>query len=117
MIVSQAVSIDSGPAGGLEQTTSKRPAAARRAAAAIFAVIAETRDLARRACQLARVEYDELPFALDPIAARDAGMGYVTKPLKLARGDMAEMGRAPRRLSGRRPRGRPPPRPLPRTRS
>lgn len=67
----------------------------------IFAVIAETRDQARRACTLARVEYDELPFALDAIAARDAGLGYVTKPLKLARGDMAELDRAPRRLSGR----------------
>ncbi|MDT1064767.1 xanthine dehydrogenase molybdopterin binding subunit [Paracoccus sp. CPCC 101403] len=67
----------------------------------IFAVVAETRDQARRACQLARVTYEELPFALDAIAARDAGMGYVTKPLKLARGDMAGMGHAPRRLSGR----------------
>ncbi|WP_134682392.1 xanthine dehydrogenase molybdopterin binding subunit [Paracoccus ravus] len=67
----------------------------------IFAVIAETRDQARRACQLARVSYEELPFALDVISARDAGMGYVTKPLKLTRGDMAEMERAPRRLSGR----------------
>lgn len=67
----------------------------------IFAVIAETRDLARRACKLARVEYEELPFSLDAIAARDAGLGYVTKPLKLARGDMAELGRAPRQLQGR----------------
>ncbi|WP_017997747.1 xanthine dehydrogenase molybdopterin binding subunit [Paracoccus sp. N5] len=67
----------------------------------IFAVIAETRDLARRACKLARVEYEELPFSLDAIAARDAGLGYVTKPLKLARGDMAEMDTAPRRLEGR----------------
>ncbi len=67
----------------------------------IFAVIAETRDQARRACQMAKVEYRELPFALDAIAARDAGLGYVTKPLKLARGDMAELDRAPRRLSGR----------------
>ncbi|KRW94633.1 xanthine dehydrogenase molybdopterin binding subunit [Paracoccus sp. MKU1] len=67
----------------------------------IFAVVAETRDQARRACQLARVEYQELPFALDAIAARDAGMGYVTKPLKLKRGDMAGMERAPRKLSGR----------------
>lgn len=67
----------------------------------IFAVIAETRDLARRACKLAKVEYEELPFALDAIAARDAGMGYVTKPLTLARGDMAGMDRAPRKLQGR----------------
>ncbi|WP_199259747.1 xanthine dehydrogenase molybdopterin binding subunit [Paracoccus binzhouensis] len=67
----------------------------------IFAVVAETRDQARRACQLARVEYEELPFAIDAISARDAGMGYVTKPLKLKRGDMAGMERAPRKLSGR----------------
>ncbi|UFM64946.1 xanthine dehydrogenase molybdopterin binding subunit [Paracoccus sp. MA] len=67
----------------------------------IFAVVAETRDQARRACQLARVEYEELPFAIDAISARDAGLGYVTKPLKLKRGDMAEMDRAPRRMSGR----------------
>lgn len=67
----------------------------------IFAVVAETRDQARRACQLARVEYEELPFAIDAISARDAGMGYVTKPLKLKRGDMAEMDRAPRRIEGR----------------
>ena len=67
----------------------------------IFAVIAETRDAARRACQLARVEYEELPFVLDAIGARDAGIGYVTKPLKLARGDMAALDAAPRRLGGR----------------
>jgi len=67
----------------------------------IFAVVAGTRDQARRACQLARVEYEELPFAIDAISARDAGLGYVTKPLKLKRGDMAEMERAPRRMSGR----------------
>lgn len=67
----------------------------------IFAVIAETRDQARRACKLARVEYQELPFALDAIAARDAGLGYVTKPLKLARGDMAEMAKAPLQAQGR----------------
>lgn len=67
----------------------------------IFAVVAETRDQARRACAMARIEYDELPFALDPIAARDAGMGYVTKPLTLARGDMGDLARAPHRLSSR----------------
>jgi xanthine dehydrogenase large subunit len=67
----------------------------------LFAVIAETRDLARRACKLARIAYEELPHALDPIAARDAGMGYVTKPLTLKRGDMAGMARAPRRIASR----------------
>ena len=67
----------------------------------IFAVIAETRDHARRACQLAQVDYAELPHATDVLAARDAGMGYVTKPLKLARGDMAALAAAPRRIDGR----------------
>ena len=67
----------------------------------IFAVIAETRDQARRACKLAQIEYDALPFATDVLAARDAGMGYVTAPLKLARGDMAAMAAAPRRIDGR----------------
>ncbi|WP_288948769.1 xanthine dehydrogenase molybdopterin binding subunit [uncultured Paracoccus sp.] len=67
----------------------------------IFAVVAETRDQARRACQLAQIEYEELPFVIDAIGARDAGMGYVTKPLKLQRGDMAGLERAPRRISGR----------------
>ncbi|MTH63829.1 xanthine dehydrogenase molybdopterin binding subunit [Paracoccus shanxieyensis] len=67
----------------------------------IFAVIAETRDQARRACKLAKLDYEELPFALDAMAARDAGMGYVTKPLTLSRGDMAALDAAPRRLDGR----------------
>ena len=35
----------------------------------VFAVIAETRDQARRAAALARISYDELPFVLDPVAA------------------------------------------------
>ncbi len=43
-----------------------------------------------------------LPHALDPIAARDAGMGYVTDPLTLKRGDApAAMAAAPRRIEGR----------------
>lgn len=68
----------------------------------IFAVIAETRDLARRACKLARITYDELPFALDPIAAREAGMGYVTEPMTLRRGDLEPaMAAAPRRVKAR----------------
>ena len=40
----------------------------------LFAVVAETRDLARRAAALARVDYEALPHFLDPIAARDGGM-------------------------------------------
>ncbi|HHY01715.1 MAG TPA: xanthine dehydrogenase molybdopterin binding subunit, partial [Paracoccus sp.] len=35
----------------------------------VFAVIAETRDQARRAAALARIEYQPLPHALDPLAA------------------------------------------------
>ncbi|MBC9245834.1 xanthine dehydrogenase molybdopterin binding subunit [Paracoccus sp. 11-3] len=68
----------------------------------VFAVIAETRDLARRAAAKARIEYQELPFALDPIAARDAGMDYVTEPLTLRRGDAGKgLSAAPRRIKGR----------------
>ncbi|AXC49296.1 xanthine dehydrogenase molybdopterin binding subunit [Paracoccus suum] len=68
----------------------------------IFAVIAESRDQARRAAALAKVEYEALPHALDPIAARDAGVGYVTEPLTLRRGDPAPaLAAAPRRVAGR----------------
>lgn len=68
----------------------------------VFAVIAETRDQARRAAHKARIAYDALPHALDPIAARDAGMGYVTDPLTLKRGDAAAaMAAAPRKITGR----------------
>ncbi|WP_282602153.1 xanthine dehydrogenase molybdopterin binding subunit [Paracoccus sp. PARArs4] len=68
----------------------------------VFAVIARTRDAARRAARLAKVEYEALPHALDPIAARDAGMGYVTDPLTLKRGDAAAaMADAPHRIAGR----------------
>ncbi|MGR3387846.1 MAG: xanthine dehydrogenase molybdopterin binding subunit, partial [Paracoccus sp. (in: a-proteobacteria)] len=65
----------------------------------VFAVIAESRDQARRAAQKAQIEYEALPFALDPIAARDAGHDYVTDPLTLRRGDArAAMATAPRRI-------------------
>ena len=68
----------------------------------VFAVVAETRDQARRAAHKAKITYDALPHALDPIAARDAGMGYVTEPLTLRRGDADQgMAAAPRRISGR----------------
>ncbi|WP_112873117.1 xanthine dehydrogenase molybdopterin binding subunit [Paracoccus endophyticus] len=68
----------------------------------VFAVIAETRDQARRAAALARIDYDPLPHLLDPIAARDGGAGYVTPPLTLTRGDAdAALAAAPRRIDGR----------------
>ncbi|MET4127509.1 xanthine dehydrogenase molybdopterin binding subunit [Roseovarius sp. MBR-6] len=68
----------------------------------LFAVIAETRDQARRAAELAKVRYDPLPHALDPITAREAGYPYVTAPLTLKRGDVAPaQAEAPHRIKGR----------------
>lgn len=68
----------------------------------VFAVVAETRSQARHAAALAKIEYEALPHALDPIAARDAGLGYVTKPLTLRRGEAkAALAKAPRRIEGR----------------
>ncbi|NHF71984.1 xanthine dehydrogenase molybdopterin binding subunit [Paracoccus xiamenensis] len=55
----------------------------------LFAVIAETRDAARRAAELADVKYEVLPHALDPIAAVAAGLPMVTEPLLLQRGDVS----------------------------
>ncbi|MEP4292607.1 MAG: xanthine dehydrogenase molybdopterin binding subunit, partial [Rhizobiaceae bacterium] len=55
----------------------------------LFAVVAETRDQARRAAELAVIDADPLPHALDPIAAQEADYPFVTAPLKLERGDVA----------------------------
>ena len=54
----------------------------------LFAVIAKTRDIARRAAEKAKISYDVLPHALDPIQAQQAGYPHVTPPLKLERGDV-----------------------------
>ncbi|WP_353475604.1 xanthine dehydrogenase molybdopterin binding subunit (plasmid) [Salipiger sp. H15] len=68
----------------------------------LFAVIAETRDAARRAATLAKVEAEVLPHALDPIAAQQAGYPLITEPLKLERGEVeTAMATAPHRLQGR----------------
>ncbi|TNF20351.1 MAG: xanthine dehydrogenase molybdopterin binding subunit [Rhodobacteraceae bacterium] len=68
----------------------------------LFAVIAETRDAARRAAELARVECDVLSHALDPVAAIAADYPHVTDPLKLERGDIAAgFAEAKNRLQGR----------------
>jgi len=68
----------------------------------MFAVVAETRDAARRAAKLAQVTYEDLPHALDPEAAQAAGMGYVTPPLTLKRGDAASaMTAAKHRIKGK----------------
>ncbi|MEX0350663.1 MAG: xanthine dehydrogenase molybdopterin binding subunit [Paracoccaceae bacterium] len=68
----------------------------------LFAVIADSRDAARRAAELAQIEYEALPHALDPIAAQDAGYPYVTAPLKLERGDIKPpLDSAKHRIKGR----------------
>ncbi len=68
----------------------------------LFAVIAETRDAARRAAALVKVEAEVLPHALDPIAAQEAGYPLITDPLKLERGEVeTAMASAPHRLQGR----------------
>jgi xanthine dehydrogenase large subunit len=56
----------------------------------MFAVVAETREAARRAARLAIVEYRDLPFVTDVAEAEEAGYPLVTEPLKLERGDIAE---------------------------
>ncbi|MCC0023344.1 MAG: xanthine dehydrogenase molybdopterin binding subunit [Hyphomicrobiaceae bacterium] len=54
----------------------------------LFAVIAETRDQARRAARLARVTYDDLPAAISIDEAEAAGGELVTAPLTLERGNV-----------------------------
>ncbi|KRE17819.1 aldehyde oxidase [Bosea sp. Root381] len=67
----------------------------------LFAVVAETRDAARRAALLAEAQYEEAPPLLDVTAARAAGGELITDPLKLERGDVtAALAASPRRLKG-----------------
>jgi xanthine dehydrogenase large subunit len=68
----------------------------------LFAVIAETREAARRACRLAKIDYDALPFATD-IGELDVKSGrLIAPPLTLKRGDAAKaIASAPHRLKGR----------------
>ena len=67
----------------------------------IFAVVADSRDRARRAARLAEVEYENLPVVRDIAAAREEG-ALVTEPLTLSRGDAtAAIGAAPHRIEGR----------------
>ena len=67
----------------------------------LFAVIAETRDQARRAAHLVKVEYRDLPFATSVRAAQAAGGKLVTEPLKLERGDVeAGLAGGKRRVKG-----------------
>ncbi|TKT77622.1 xanthine dehydrogenase molybdopterin binding subunit [Aquamicrobium sp. LC103] len=67
----------------------------------IFAVVARTREEARRACRLARIDYDELPALLDIDGLDPGGDRLVTAPLTLQRGDAtAAITAAPRHVAG-----------------
>ncbi|MGN6583367.1 MAG: xanthine dehydrogenase molybdopterin binding subunit [Rhizobiaceae bacterium] len=67
----------------------------------VFCVIAHTREEARRACRLAKIEYDSLPALIDPADAPKDNPKLVTEPLTLKRGDVAAaFGKAPRKIKG-----------------
>jgi xanthine dehydrogenase large subunit len=67
----------------------------------IFAVIAQTRDQARRAATLARIEYRDLPHWTDIDGARENGGTLVVEPMTLRRGDPdAEITKPPLRIQG-----------------
>ncbi len=67
----------------------------------IFAVIAETRQIARQAAAKAKVEYRDLGHVTDVLEAEKANYPLVIDPLKLERGDIeAGFAKASNRLSG-----------------
>ena len=64
----------------------------------IFAVIAESHDLARRAAKKAEIDYQELPAVLTPEEAKRQG-SFVVPPMHLVRGDpAAKLAAAPHHL-------------------
>ncbi len=68
----------------------------------IFCVIAETREQARRAARLAKIEYEELPADIDIWDLDVSTHKQVVTPLTLKRGDAsAALANAPRRVKGR----------------
>lgn len=68
----------------------------------IFAVIAETREIARKAARLAKIDYADLPHWLDVDGALENGAPLVTSGMKLERGEPeAELDKAAHRLTGR----------------
>jgi len=68
----------------------------------VFAVIAKTRDAARRAAARAHIETAPLPPAVNIDAAEAADYPDVTAPLTLQRGDPAPaLATAPHRITGR----------------
>ena len=67
----------------------------------VFAVVAESREAARRAATRAKISYRELPAAIDVVDAMEADYPHVTAPLKLERGNIEEgFDAAPNRLMG-----------------
>ncbi len=67
----------------------------------VFAVIAETREAARRAARLAKIEYRDLPHFTDVTDTLANGAALVTDPLTLSRGDAdAGLAASPRRIAG-----------------
>ncbi len=67
----------------------------------IFCVIGTTRELARRAAKLAKIEYRELPHVTSVAASLKDGGRLVTEPLKLERGDVeAGLAASKRRAKG-----------------
>ncbi len=68
----------------------------------LFAVVAVSRDAARRAAVRAKVEIEPLPHVLDPVGAIEAGYPDVTAPLKLERGQVAAgLAGSAHRIKGR----------------
>ncbi len=68
----------------------------------VFAVVAETRDQARRAAMAAKIDYRDLDHVIDVADAEAAGAPLVTEPLTLKRGDAkAGLKRAKNKISGR----------------
>ena len=66
----------------------------------MFAVIAHSHELARRAARLAQVRYEELPAVLSPRQAMQE-RAFVVDPLHLVRGDpQSALAGAPRRIAG-----------------
>ncbi len=67
----------------------------------MFAVVAETRDQARRAAALALVEYETLDHVVEADEAIAKGYPDVTEPMTLQRGDVAQgQAEAAHRISG-----------------
>jgi xanthine dehydrogenase large subunit len=67
----------------------------------IFAVIAETRQIARQAASKVKIEYRDLDHVTDVLEAEKANYPLVIDPLKLERGDItAGLASAKNRLSG-----------------